>query len=91
MFFLVPAHPGFPGQIPQSRKTVVCVCVCLDYNQTAYLCRQLLVFYGDTTSTHTYMHTHTHTHTHAHTHTHTYTHTQHPAHEKAFVPMFVKA
>jgi len=21
---LVPAHPGFPGQIPQSRKTVVC-------------------------------------------------------------------
>jgi len=22
---LVPAHPGFPGQIPQSRKTVVCV------------------------------------------------------------------
>ena len=24
---LVPAHPGFPGQIPQSRKTVVCVCV----------------------------------------------------------------
>jgi len=29
MFLLVPAHPGFPGQIPQSRKTVVCVCVCL--------------------------------------------------------------
>ena len=27
MFFLVPAHPGFPGQIPQSRKTVV-LCVC---------------------------------------------------------------
>jgi len=25
MFLLVPAHPGFPGQIPQSRKTVVCV------------------------------------------------------------------
>ena len=24
---LVPAHPGFPGQIPQCRKTVVCVCV----------------------------------------------------------------
>jgi len=23
MFLLVPAHPGFPGQIPQSRKTVV--------------------------------------------------------------------
>jgi len=28
MFLLVPAHPGFPGQIPQIRKTVVCVCVC---------------------------------------------------------------
>jgi len=27
MFLLVPAHPGLPGQIPQSRKTVVCVCV----------------------------------------------------------------
>ena len=26
MFLLVPAHRGFPGQIPQSRKTVVCVC-----------------------------------------------------------------
>jgi len=22
---LVPAHPGFPGQIPQSRKTIVVV------------------------------------------------------------------
>ena len=29
MFLLVPAHPGCPGQIPQSRKTVVCVCVCV--------------------------------------------------------------
>jgi len=29
MFLLVPAHPCCPGQIPQSRKTVVvCVCVC---------------------------------------------------------------
>jgi len=26
MFLLVPAHAGFPGQIPQSCKTVVCVC-----------------------------------------------------------------
>jgi len=25
MFLLVPAHPGCPGQFPQSRKTVVCV------------------------------------------------------------------
>jgi len=30
MFLLVPAHLGFPGQIPQSRKTVVC-CVCVLY------------------------------------------------------------
>jgi len=29
MFLLVPAHPGCPGQIPQSRKAVVCVCVCV--------------------------------------------------------------
>ena len=28
MFLLVPAHPSFPGQIPQSRKTVVVV-VCI--------------------------------------------------------------
>ena len=27
MFLLVPAHPGFPGKIPQSRKTVVVVVV----------------------------------------------------------------
>jgi len=27
MFLLVPAHPGCPGQNPQSRKTVVCVCM----------------------------------------------------------------
>ena len=27
MFLLVPAHPGCTGQIPQSRKMVVCVCV----------------------------------------------------------------
>jgi len=30
MFLLVPAHPGFPGQIPQSRRTVVC-CVFLKF------------------------------------------------------------
>ena len=35
MFLLVPAHPGFPGQIPQSRKTVVCVCVLLLQRFTA--------------------------------------------------------
>jgi len=33
MFLLVPAHPGFPGQIPQSRKTVVCVCVSMSGNE----------------------------------------------------------
>jgi len=37
MFLLVPAHPGFPGQIPQSHKTVVC-CVfyhCISLSQVA--------------------------------------------------------
>jgi len=34
MFLLVPAHPSFPGQIPQSRKTVVCVCVCTVWNNS---------------------------------------------------------
>jgi len=29
MCLLVPAHPGCPGQNPQSHKTVVCVCVCV--------------------------------------------------------------
>ena len=33
MFLLVPAHPGCPGQIPQSRKTVV-LCVC--YNKILF-------------------------------------------------------
>jgi len=37
MFLLVPAHPGFPGQIPQSRKTVVCVCV-FQMNFFAHAC-----------------------------------------------------
>jgi len=32
MFLLVPAHPGFPGQIPQSRKTVVCVCTEIQHS-----------------------------------------------------------
>jgi len=27
MYLLVPAHPGCPGQSPESRKMVVCVCV----------------------------------------------------------------
>jgi len=35
MFLLVPAYPGFPGQIPQSRKMVVCVCVCSHVNNQA--------------------------------------------------------
>jgi len=41
MFFLVPAHPGCPGQNPLSRKTVVVVVVvvivfCTDIRKTAY-------------------------------------------------------
>ena len=31
MFLLVSAHPGFLGKNPKSRKTVLCVCVCLHY------------------------------------------------------------
>jgi len=51
MFLLVPAHPGFPGQIPQSRKTVVCVCeLCaVDvflYQETGCLCEVTDVFAG---------------------------------------------
>jgi len=40
MFLLVAAHPGFPGEIPQSRKTVVCcvlLCVCVLLIFTEYL------------------------------------------------------
>jgi len=29
--FLAPAHPGNPGQDPESRKTVVCVCVTASF------------------------------------------------------------
>jgi len=29
MLLLVPAHPGWPGQNPESRKMVMCVCVCV--------------------------------------------------------------
>jgi len=28
-YLLVPAHPGCPGQSPESCKIVVCVCVCV--------------------------------------------------------------
>jgi len=37
MFLLVPAHPGFPGQIPQSRRTVVCVLTLLVGQQEGHL------------------------------------------------------
>ena len=33
MFLLVPAHPGSPGQNPESCKTVVCVCVWQSGNE----------------------------------------------------------
>ena len=29
MFILVPAHPGCPGQSPESCKMDVCVCACM--------------------------------------------------------------
>jgi len=38
MFLLVPAHPGFPGQIPQSRKMVVCVCSGSEMSDNILLC-----------------------------------------------------
>jgi len=38
MFLLVPAHPGFPGQIPQSRKTVVCVIIIIISLSLAHSC-----------------------------------------------------
>jgi len=46
MFLLVPAHPGFPGQIPQSRKTVVCAVVYVTamlqkLHHTEELCMEL--------------------------------------------------
>ena len=37
MFLLVPAHPGFPGQIPQSRKTVVVGVYCTDRAHFRYM------------------------------------------------------
>ena len=36
MFLLVPAHPDCPGQIPQSRKTVV-LCVCNYFRLLGYI------------------------------------------------------
>jgi len=41
--FLVPAHPGSTGEIQESRKTVVCVCVCgvrVCTRTRAYVCLQ---------------------------------------------------
>jgi len=43
---LVPAHPGFPGQIPQSRKTVVVVVVGIKGSMSkvmqSFICRGCL-------------------------------------------------
>jgi len=40
-YLLVPAHPGCPGQSPQSREMVVyvcvCVCVCDSYKLGMYV------------------------------------------------------
>jgi len=45
MFLLVPAHPGFPGQIPQSRKTVVlCVCACVIDDASCQISRRFMKF-----------------------------------------------
>jgi len=46
---LVPAHPGFPGQIPQSRKTVVlCVCVCYSRGNCGMLTMSVGALQGQT-------------------------------------------
>ena len=37
MFLLVPAHPCWPGQNPESRKMLVCVCVCKYCSLVCYL------------------------------------------------------
>jgi len=42
MFLLVPAHPGCPGQFPQSRKTVVCVCVFVAIEGQVTICPSVL-------------------------------------------------
>jgi len=36
MFLLVPAHPGCPGQNPESHKTVVSVCLCVLFLSALY-------------------------------------------------------
>jgi len=44
MFLLVPTHPGCPGQIPQSRKTVVRVCVCVSVHISAQVILTSLLY-----------------------------------------------
>jgi len=60
MFLLVLAHPGCPGQNPQSRKTAVRVCE----SKTGF---SLFVVKATAIT-----HAHTHVRTHARTHTHTH-------------------
>ena len=45
---LVQAHPGFPGQIPQSRKTVVVVVVVKKWRRRQNL--KIVIFETDLTS-----------------------------------------
>jgi len=47
MFLLVPAHSGCPGQNPQSRKSVVCVCVYLSVLQMSSSDRVLLTAFRE--------------------------------------------
>jgi len=47
MFLLVPAHPGCPGQIPHSRKTVVYTVV---FNNLSHSQLQLLLTHTMTSS-----------------------------------------
>jgi len=41
MFLLVPAYPDCPGQNPESRKTVVCVCVIFIEYEVAHICNRM--------------------------------------------------
>jgi len=48
VFLLVPAHLGCPGQNPESRKMVVCVCACVHGCVHACMraCSSILIIFG---------------------------------------------
>ena len=58
MLLLVPAHLGCPRQNPESRKTVVCVCVCVfkanykHIGSCCFWCRMVLAVAASATGVH---------------------------------------